>query len=231
MSIIDSSIKYHDTLCPDVWDESNAMKQEVRERLIEIAQLFVDYLDIEAFNIEDIVLAGSMANYNYTSFSDFDLHVVTKYSDLECDNLAEKFYKAKKQIWNDAHDITIHGHDVELYVEDTEEPPNSLGIYSILHDQWVSEPKHTPPIFDYNSVAVKAKHLADEMSEMLRSDPTPADFKQFLEKLVHFRKAGLEEGGEFSTENLAFKVLRNSGQLDRLREAYNTVIDKNLTIK
>lgn len=230
MSLIQSSVQYHDTLNQQVWDNENQMLPEVREKLIEIADRFVEYLDIDEFNIEDIVLAGSMANYNYTHFSDFDLHVVTKYSDLECDNLAEKFYKAKKQLWNDSHDITIHDHDVELYVEDVLEPPNSLGIYSIMNDEWVSLPHHEPPIFDYNSVAVKAKNLANDISEMLRSDPTPEGFKKFLEKLVKFRKSGLEAGGEFSTENLAFKVLRNSGQLDRLRQAYSSVIDKNLSI-
>jgi len=230
MSLIHSSVQYHKTLNPKVWDFENQMIPEVRTKLLEIADLFVDYLDIDNFSIEDIVLAGSMANFNYTQYSDFDLHIVTKYSDLQCDNLSEKFYKAKNHLWNNSHDIIIHGHDVELYVEDLETPPQSLGIYSIKNDEWVSLPHHEPPVFDYNSVAVKAKSLAEDITEMLRSDPSPEGFKKFLEKLVKFRKSGLESGGEFSTENLAFKVLRNSGQLDRLRQAYAAVVDKNLSI-
>jgi hypothetical protein len=62
------------------------------------------------------------------------VHVVTRYQDLECNDLAEAFYRAKKEIWNSNHDIVVHGHDVELYVEDAEQPPVSEGIYSLLDD-------------------------------------------------------------------------------------------------
>ena len=72
---------YHDSLNPAAWDDAE-LRPEVRARLLEIAKVFVGYLEIPDFKVIDVVLTGSMANYNYTNYSDFDIHVVTRYSDL-----------------------------------------------------------------------------------------------------------------------------------------------------
>jgi hypothetical protein len=45
------------------------------------------------------------------------------------------------------------------------------------------------------------------------------------------RRSGLDTGGEFSTENLAFKLVRNQGWLDRLNKAHNYFVDNQLTLK
>ena len=58
---------YHDELCPAAWDGTE-MKPEVNERLLEIAQVFVDYLEVEQFDVHDIVLTGSLVNFNWTKF-------------------------------------------------------------------------------------------------------------------------------------------------------------------
>ena len=50
------------------------MRPEVRERLLEIAYQFLDYLDIDLI-VTDIVLTGSLANYNWSKYSDFDIHI------------------------------------------------------------------------------------------------------------------------------------------------------------
>jgi hypothetical protein len=44
------------------------------------------------------------------------------------------------------------------------------------------------------------------------------------------RKAGLAKGGEFSVENLAFKVLRNLGYLDKILGALRNAEDDELTL-
>ena len=138
-----ANIGYHKQLNPAAWD-GDSLHRQVRLRLLTIAKIFVKYLEIPNFKVEDVVLTGSMSNYNWTKFSDFDLHIVTDYAALECDDIAEAFYKAKKRIWNDQHDITINGHEVEMYVEDSATPPVSQGIFSILNNQWVSKPTFNP---------------------------------------------------------------------------------------
>jgi hypothetical protein len=45
------------------------------------------------------------------------------------------------------------------------------------------------------------------------------------------RRAGLDAGGEFSTENLAFKILRNMKYMDKLSKAYRQQQDDDLSLK
>jgi predicted nucleotidyltransferase len=210
---------YHDELCPNAW-VGNDLQGDVRERLLGIAQMFIAFLEVEGFVVEDIVLTGSMANYNWTQFSDFDLHVVTDYARLQCDDLAEAFYRAKKTIWNNQHDITIYGHEVELYVEDRNEPPVSGGVFSVLHDEWLKTPDHKNPNINDTAVVRKVHELVDQITRAMASADDPEDLKRLTDKLRRLRQAGLDAGGEFSVENLAFKTLRNMGIIKALHDAY-----------
>jgi hypothetical protein len=45
------------------------------------------------------------------------------------------------------------------------------------------------------------------------------------------RKAGLEKGGEFSTENIVFKTLRSSGALEKLNNCKTSIFDRELSIE
>jgi hypothetical protein len=44
------------------------------------------------------------------------------------------------------------------------------------------------------------------------------------------RQSGLDAGGEFSTENLAFKIIRNKGYLTRLYKNKNSKFDQELSL-
>lgn len=225
-----NNIAYNRTLNPAAWND-NVLIEEVRDRLLAIAEYFVNYLDIPNFTVEDVVLTGSMANYNWTKFSDFDVHVVTNYSDLECDDIAEAFYRAKKQIWNDGHDITIYGYDVELYVEDVAEPPVSEGVYSLLDNRWLKTPDYRVPAIDRASVNAKVLDLKSQIDHAVAAADDPEDIKRISDKIRKMRRAGLDANGEFSTENLAFKILRNMKYMDKLSKAYRQQQDDNLSLK
>jgi hypothetical protein len=227
---VKATVAYHDKLNPLAWQDDR-MRTEVRYKLLQIAKIFVDYLEISDFKVVDVVLTGSMANYNWTKFSDFDIHVVTRYSDLKCDDIVGAFYKAKKQIWNNEHDITIRGHEAELYVEDVKNSPHSGGVYSILHGHWLKEPNYDPPKIDDRSVNTKVAHLLHEIDDAIASAKTSEDFKRIKDKIVKMRQTGLEKAGEFSVENLAFKVLRNLGYVDKLVTAYHQHQDQELSLK
>jgi hypothetical protein len=157
--------------------------------------------------------------------------VVTDYSDLNCDDLAEAFYRAKKQIWNSEHDITIRGHECELYVEDVREPPVSAGMYSILNNKWIDSPDYDPPAVDNTAVNAKVRDLVKQIDMALTTANDPGDLKRIRDKIRKMRRSGLDSGGEFSTENLAFKILRNTGYMDRLHDAYLQQQDQQLSLK
>jgi hypothetical protein len=223
------NVDYHDKLSPAAWD-GEELRTDVRVHLLRAAKFFTAYLEIPGFEVYDVVLTGSMANYNYTQFSDFDLHVVTRYSDLECDDLAEAFYRAKKSIWNDAHDITINGHEVELYVEDVDNPPVSSGMYSLLSGTWIKEPEYSKPTVDNTAINAKVRDLIKQIDVAIERADDPDDIKRITDKLRKMRRSGLDTAGEFGVENLTFKILRNLGYLDRLNKAYHHEQDQDLSL-
>lgn len=225
LSLSQKNIQYHSDLNPACWN-GWAMKPNVRVRLIDIAQLFVDYLELPEFEIDDVRLTGSMCNFNWTKYSDFDLHIVTDYSALQCDDIAEALYQAKKTIWNNKHNITINNHDVELYIEDSAKPPTSIGMFSIIDNKWISKPEYINPKYDYSDVDRKAKGLIDLIQKTIHHSNSVDDYERTIAKVYKMRQSGLDTGGEFSTENLAFKTIRNLGWLDKLRTAQDKFIDK-----
>ena len=221
------NIAYHDELNPSVWD-GRELRVDVRYKLLEIAKRFIEYLEVPNFKLVDVILRGSLTNYNYTQYSDFDLHIVTDFSTLDCD-ITEAFYLAKKRIWNDEHDITIKGHEVELYVEDKDAKNVSEGTYSVLDAQWLRVPKYQQPDVDDRAVSAKAQDLMTQINRAIKTGSVE-DITRLQDKIKIMRQAGLNRAGEFSTENLAFKIIRNKGYLDRLYKNKNSKFDQELSL-
>jgi hypothetical protein len=221
------SIAYHDTLNQDVW-LGRELRVDVRYKLLEIAKRFIEYLEVPNFKLEDVILRGSLVNYNYTQYSDFDLHIVTDFSTLDCD-ITEAFYLAKKKIWNDEHDITIKGHEVELYVEDKDAKNVSEGTYSVLDARWLRTPKYQEPDIDDRAVSAKARDLMTQINRAVKQGSVE-DITRLQDKIRLMRQAGLDAGGEFSTENLAFKIIRNKKFLDKLYKTKNQRFDQELSL-
>lgn len=226
----ESTVKYHNDLNPVAWDDKK-MRPEVRDRLLQIAELFINALRIPNFEARDIVLTGSMCNYNYTRYSDFDLHIIADYTAIDASfDIAEQLYNAKKEVWNDRHDITIGGYDVEMYVEDINSPPHSQGIFSVQQNKWIKTPVYDPPEIDSGAVFAKARMLTSEIDRVVDSADSADDFDRLKDKIKKMRQNGLEKGGEFSVDNLAFKVLRNTGAMSRLYDAENRFTDHKLSL-
>ena len=138
-SSILQSFSLQDKLNPEVWnlanESSEIMKPEIRERLLEIAYEFIEFLEIPVF-VDDIILTGSLSNYNWSKFSDFDLHLIIDFNQFPKDaiELYQKLFNLKKMLFNNNHDITIKQYEVELYAQDETEPHESTGVYSVLYD-------------------------------------------------------------------------------------------------
>ena len=227
----DLTFEFHNELNPQLW-ENGKLKPEIKDKLLEIAQAFLDSIDID-IDVEDITLTGSLANYNYTKYSDFDLHIITDLNDYKVDTeLLKDYFNAKKTVWNTTRDITIKGYDVEVYIQDLAEPHHSNGVYSLKNDDWVKEPSATKQKeeIDLSLVSKKKQAMLDMINFALGDDCDIECAEKAKEKFMELRKAGLDKGGEFSPENLAFKELRRSGDVERLVQGILAKKDKQLSL-
>jgi predicted nucleotidyltransferase len=244
------SFKPQDELNPKIWylpKEKNTgdsdgqemkMRPEVRERLLEIAYQFLDYLKIEVM-VTDIVLTGSLSNYNWSKYSDFDIHIIINYNQFPPaqHELYKELFMLKKALFNKNHDIKIFGYEVELYVEGEEDAHFSSGVYSLLYDEWQHKPEKENTKIDKDTVERKAQQWMDIIDGVLENieDENIDDAKDLLEKynekLRKFRTCGLEKNGEYSSENLVFKILRRNGYLEKLRGASHKILEKGLSMK
>ena len=224
------SVKKH--FHPDIWEEDASLNFVVRSRLLDIANDFIEYLEIlDSEDVEDIRLTGSLANYNYSKYSDIDLHIIVNFEKMGGNNkLIESFFKAKKTIWNSKHDIKIKGFEVELYVEDSGEKHFASGLYSVLKDGWVKKPTRFAGKVDKENILKKVIDIKERLKHLNKKEATEQEFRDLLKKIVEMRKGGLERGGEYSVENLAFKVLRRSGTIKRIVDAFSKLYDKKLSL-
>ena len=223
----------HDKLSSKIWDDNKKMLPEVREALIRISNEFVEYLGID-IDVVDVTMTGSYANYNYTPFSDIDLHILVDFNSVNDDlDLVEQFFNAKKSFWNDRHDIELRGIEVEMYPQKDDEPHASSGVYSVTEDEWVVEPKKFRTEFDLEFVNKKSEKLKKEIILSIREaeeENSLESIDRMLKKLKNMRKAGLEKSGEMSDENIVYKVIRSLGLLQALFDAKSNITDKNLSL-
>lgn len=230
-----------ENLNPKIWEENNGsytMKPEVREKLLEISNLFIDFLGVDVV-VTDIIMIGSLVNYNWSKFSDIDLHIVVNFNQFteNSKELYLEFFDLKKIIFNQKHNIKLFGYDVECFVQKEDETTFSSGIYSILYDMWVNEPKkQSTKQVDQELLKEKAKQwmrIIDGVVDNIE-DEEPDEIKEIVkkykDKLKNFRNCGLEKGGEMSLENLVFKLLRRNGYVEKLYDIPTEIIDKKLSM-
>lgn len=226
-----------DTLSPVIFkeaDDTYTMIPSVRDKLLELADNFIDFLGVDFF-IHDTVLTGSLANYNWSEYSDIDLHIIIDYEESGHNpDLLKEFFDAKKGVWNALHDIKIKGYEVELYVQDINEPHISSGVYSVLNNKWIIEPQKEKKEIDDRKILEKgeeyAKIIDDIIEKKSKKQDVRTDVDEVKKKIKRFRQSGLEDGGEYSYENLTFKLLRRNGYIKKLIDLKKDVTDKTLSI-
>ena len=223
-------------LQPDIWD-GEVIEDDISDRLIEIVNDFMEFCGFTSKDYRDITLTGSLANYNWSQFSDVDLHIIVDLANVdENKELVQEFFNAKRSLWNRTHDIDIHGFEVEVYVQDEGEPHVSTGVYSVLNDTWITKPEPSDPKIDFEGVKSKASMVMDEIDRVwdLFEDKKYEESLNYIEKLKekikNMRKTGLEREGQYSNENLAFKILRRNGSMGELLDLRTTVYDKMMSI-
>jgi hypothetical protein len=203
---------------------------EVRIQLRKIADQFIRFVAVP-LDVKDIVFTGSNASYHYTDHSDIDLHVVVKLKGgTSMRAYMRQLFDAKKSLWNQMHNITIRGFEVELYIEPTEEPAVSSGVYSIQNDKWVKHPTNQKPTMDDVSVRSKYRQYKDEIDAAIKSNDM-SKIGALLAELREMRSSGLAKGGEYSVENIVYKLLRSRGDLQKLWSIQSELGDKELSLE
>lgn len=220
---------YNSTLNPDIWINQTELNPEIREKLLQISNDFYIDTKLQAA-IKDILLLGSNANYNWTPTSDLDVHVLIDFKLLKMSPEDAKAYtNLLKYKWNTQHDIHIKTYNVEMYIQDISAKNASTGVYSILNNKWIKTPFKENVVLDKELIKQKYQDYVGKIKEAIK-DKNLVRMKQILKDVHDLRQSGLDRAGEFSTENVVFKLLRNKKHLDTLRDEINKQYDKQVSL-
>lgn len=233
-----TGFKMQDNLNSRVWGKDEKLNPSIRKTLLKIADDYFESLEIPGVDIEDVTFTGSLANYNWSQYSDVDLHILIDYKDVPVEEgLVQDFLKTKSTAWNQNHDVKIYGFDVELYVQDISEEHVSTGVYSILNNEWLIHPEKKPIKVDDVNVKLKSERIMDSIDDLYEEMKDTKNYEDVVEKsdkikdkIKKMRQAGLDRAGEFSVENMVFKVLRRNGMLDRLSDIKTVAYDKSVSL-
>tara|TARA_Y100000310_G_scaffold334647_1_gene414875 strand:- start:664 stop:2643 length:1980 start_codon:yes stop_codon:yes gene_type:complete len=220
-----------------LWDGDTEIYPGVKGALLEIVDEFLEGLDMD-LDIKDIIVTGSIANYNWSKFSDIDLHIIIDFAEVnDNEEMVKKFFDAVRSNWNKLHTILVKGHEVEIYIQNEHEPHVSTGVYSLMNDEWLIKPKKVESELDRATATKKMKQVARDIDKLsLLYDNTRYEqafelAEKIKEKIKRMRRSGLERSGIYSPENLAFKMLRRSGDIEQLFSIYTQAYDKIYSLK
>src|SRR6266403_661317 len=232
------SFKTQKELNPAVWIDENTIDPEIRKDLLEIANDLYNDLELD-FQPSDIILTGSNSNYNWSEYSDFDLHILLDFKKVDSNiELVKKYFDSVKGMWNVRHNIKIHEYDVEIYLQDINEPHVSSGIFSLMNNKWIVEPHPFDHQIDKDVVNKKSKdimsqvdYIEDNLHDMTYNE-SEALLKKVWEKIKKYRAEGLvSHDAELSTGNIIFKLLRRNGYIGKIVDLKLQAYDKQHSIK
>jgi len=227
-----------DDLNPKIWDNFE-IDSKVREDLLQIGRDFFESVELNC-EVKDIAFCGSLCNYNWSEkYSDYDLHIIIDYKEIdENEELVEKLCDYAKKQWNMQHDITLKGYEVEVALQDVKSLKEGIstgrmgGVFSLMKNKWIKKPEKVEFVPDEEVLAKKATAIMDVVDE-IESQVDEDKYSAFKEKIDKIwkkikksRQSGLEEGGEYSTGNLVFKLLRRNGYVGKVMELKKYAYDK-----
>lgn len=226
-----------DQLFPKFW-KGSSLNPIVGRKLMEIADGIIQSLDIPEQEVEDVIITGSIASYNWHEGSDIDLHIMLDFKKID-DNmdLVKRMLDQTRINWNKKHNITIAGKEVEIYFQHYTEPHEANGIWSLELEKWLAMPVKLDPKIDLQTTEKKAESIAtciEHLFEMFKEEKFKEAYNfacKLKSKIARMRQSGLSDEGIYSPENLAFKMLRNSGYLEKLSSLKIEAYDRMMSIK
>lgn len=223
-------IIYNKNLNPEFWTENKQLRPEIRTSLLKIANTFFNDTELK-LHIRDVLFLGSSSNYNWTPTSDCDLHLLVDFNDLPmAPEEAKMLTKTLSKKWNEEHDISIKGHNVEVYIQDVQEENRATGVYSLIQNKWVKEAMPQNIVLNKNLIQSKYTTWVNRINSAISSNNV-FKLKKTMSDLTKMRESGLQAAGEFSTENLVFKILRQRDVIGKLKAAVQNLKNKQLSVK
>lgn len=227
------TLRYHSTLNKKLFD-GDILKLDVRMKLLTIAGEWQRFAHIPNSIVQDIIITGGNCQFNYTKYSDIDVHliidkkVLTRTVDPD---ILDDYLKDKKSLWAMSRHILVKGYTVEFYAQDVDDHLVAAGVYSLRDNKWITKPVHGKYNFMHDeALQNKVDELKATVNSMISDGLPESDFKILKDKIKNMRKAALASGNEFSMENLVFKELRNQGVLDRMNKYLQRLKDKELSL-
>lgn len=239
-------IKYQ--LHPKFWvikDGRYQLSSKVRLRLLDIADDFIEELSMDWVKPKDIIFTGSLANFNWSRYSDVDIHILYDYKKIyKKSEFVDDYFKAKKEVWLRNHKtLKIYGFKVEISVEDANKKSPSSGRYSLETNQWLSEPNDFQNS-ELNEPYIKkfAAKIMSEIDSIEKKIDNETDIhkieilgnkiENIYDRLKHIRKEGLNsKRKEMSSGNIIYKVIRRTKYLDKIWQIANKAYDEINTLK
>lgn len=240
-----SSFKPQKQLNPKIWINGK-INSRVRLRLLDIADDFISSLEVDWVKPDDIILTGSLANYNWSKFSDFDLHILMDFKKVDDrTNFVKDYFDSKKNLWNEKHEnLKIYGFPVEVYVQDTNEEHTASGIYSLERNEWIKEPEPNrikaikldkflikEKVFKFMKAIEKLESDCERSDDEYSAEEVAKKAKDLFDKIKSMRREALKHGGEMSVGNIIFKCLRRFNYIGRLADVKSKTYDKIYSIK
>lgn len=225
-------LEYHDTLNPKLWTDGK-LDPKVRQKLLQFGEAWRQYANIPADAVKDVIMIGGNCNYNYTSVSDIDVHLIVDKAKMGKGNpLLDDYLQDKKVMWTMTHDIKVYGYPLEPYAQDSEASyPVNQGVFSLKHNEWINKPEYLGKDFAKDKHLIKKVKFYMNMIDHMIDNKVHTDHTAKLRrKLREMRGAGIQKAGEFSFENLVFKELRNHGYLDKMNDYERKEQDKKLSL-
>ena len=214
-------VKYSSTLHPAIFGADKMLKPEVRAAMQRIGSAFKEFIGLK--RVIDVRFKGSMANYNYTKTSDIDIHLVANVNKRQME-----YFDAKRVEWKEKYkNINIFGHPIELAIELPNHLHSSSAVYSVSKNEWLDAPVYKKP----ETNRKRADALYKEWQATLVAAIKTGNLRQIkkVESEIRAQRnkalpgsvdAGERRKMEVSDENVAYKRLRDTGILDKVKALY-----------
>lgn len=214
----DLTLQYHNILNQQLFDGDN-LKPEVRQKMLAVADLWLDFIGIDKDQIDDILFTGGNASFGYNQYSDLDIHILMHVSNLGGnEKFINDYLYDKKMMFSIKYNIKIKGYPVEMFVQDIGDHLAASAVYSLQNNVWIQKPTNLNLDLTHNAeIEEKERYYEDLVNKAIRQDVDIDKMKEIKTQIIALRKTSLSvTGNEYDPNNLLFKELRNRKVLDKI---------------
>jgi hypothetical protein len=237
-----NSFNIKDVLHQNFWDVDK-LKPIVRTQILKIVDDFYEGIEIDGVVIEDVIFTGSLAGYNWSKYSDVDIHIVVDYDKIKIPNetLVDYFEMKKKLFSIKYEDLNFYGYPIEMYVEDVkQELTVGSPRYSVENDSWVKLPVKKDMTNTMGYIKMESSRYINKIDSLVNNfDNVPEHMlEHYLNKIDRVyneikdgRGREIKKGGEFTPFNIIFKILRRTNRIGNLIKLKSDIYEKLNSLK